>query len=245
MKNYLFVFVIAAALSSCGTKERTQMQSKIDSLTYALDESKKAEVVMDEVGVLLDSIDANRHVLRARITEGMSYADYISRLKDINAHIKDSQAKLIALETSLKNSRGVSSATIHRLKKDLEARSKEIVELQMEVVGLRDLNKNLYASLLLKDSLISSKDEMIRLKRADVATLQDLVADINDQNRIKVANLYYAQAEALEVAAKRTKFAPRKKKETKREALELYRLSYSMGNTNAEEQIKRLEKDLS
>ena len=200
---------------------------------------------MNEVGVLLDSIDANRHILRARITEGMSYADYISRLKDINSSIKESQVKLAALEVSLKNSRGVSSATIHRLKGDLDAKSKEIVELQMEVVNMRDMNKNLYASLLLKDSLISSKDEMIKLKNSDVASLQGLVQDINDQNRIKVANLYFAQAEALEVAAQRTKFAPRKKKETKREALELYRLSSSMGNTYAEEKIQKLEKDLS
>src|SRR6267143_1454796 len=77
-------------------------------------ELKKTELAMNEVGVMLDSIDANRHVLRTKIVEGISYADYISRLKEINTHIKDSQAKLIAMETSLKNSKGASSATIRR-----------------------------------------------------------------------------------------------------------------------------------
>ena len=245
MKTYLFVFGAAAALFSCGTKERAQLQLKVDSLSYALNESKKTELAMNEVGVMLDSIDANRHALRTKIVEGISYADYISRLKEINTHIKDSQAKLVAMENNLKNTKGVSSATIRRLKTDLEARSQEIVALQMDVVNLREQNKSLFANVNQKDSIISSKDEVIKMKQADVASLEGLVQDINDQNRIKVANLYFAQAQALETAANRTKFAPRKKKETRREALELYKLSYSLGNTNAEAKIQELEKKLS
>ena len=245
MKPYILVFGTAAALFSCGTKERTHLQLKVDSLSYALNESKKAEVAMNEVGVMLDSIDANRHALRSKIVEGISYADYISRLKDINTHIKDSQAKLVALEKDLKNSKGASSATIRRLKTDLEARSKEIVGLQMDVVNLREQNKTLFTNVNQRDSIISSKDEVIKLKKADVASLEGLVQDINDQNRIKVANLYFAQAQALETAANRTKFAPRKKKETRREALELYKLSFSLGNAEAQAKIEELEKKLS
>jgi chromosome segregation ATPase len=245
MKTYILVFSAAAAFFSCGTKERTQLQSKVDSLSFALNESQKAETAMNEVGVMLDSIDANRHALRANIIEGISYADYISRLKEINTHIKESQAKLATLEKNLKNSNGTSAATIRRLKTDLDARSQEIVALQMDVVNLREQNKTLFANVNQKDSIISSKDEVIKLKNSDVASLEGLVQDINDQNRIKVANLYFAQAQALEVAAKRTKFAPRKKKETRREALELYKLSFSLGNVEAEAKIQELEKELS
>ncbi len=245
MKIYILAFGLAAALSSCGTKERTQLQLKVDSLNYALTESKKAEVAINEVGIMLDSIDANRHALRVNIVGGISYADYISRLKDINTNIKESQAKLAALETNLKNTKGASAATIRRLKTDLDARSQEIVALQMDVVTLREQNRNLFANGNMKDSIISSKDEVIKLKNADVASLEGLVQDINDQNRIKVANLYFAQAQALEVAANRTKFAPRKKKETRREALELYKLSFSLGNMDAEAKIQALEKELS
>jgi hypothetical protein len=245
MKTYILGFGVAIALFSCGTKERTQLQLRVDSLSYALNESKKAEVAMNEVGVMLDSIDANRHVLRVKIVEGISYADYISRLQDINTSIKDSQAKLASLEISLKNSKGASAATIHRLKTDLESRSKEIVALQLDVVNLREENRNLSANLSQRDSIISSRDEMIKLRNADVASLEGLVQDINDQNRIKVGNLYFAQAHALEIAADRTKFAPRKKKETRREALELYKLAFSLGNTEAQAKIEELEKKLS
>jgi hypothetical protein len=245
MKIYILAFGAAAALFSCDTKERTQLQTRVDSLSYALNESKKSEATMNEVGIMLDSIDANRHALRSTIVEGISYADYITRLKDINTHIKESQEKLATLESKLKNTNGVSSATVRRLKADLDSRSKEIVTLQMDVINLREQNKNLFGNLSQKDSVISSKDEVIKLKNADVASLEGLVQDINDQNRIKVANLYFAQAQALEVAAKRTKFAPKRKKETKREALELYKLAFSMGNVEAQAKIEELEKDLS
>lgn len=244
MKIYILALGVASVFFSCGDKEIARLKSSNDSLTYVLVESRKTEVALNEVGVLLDSIDASRHVLRADIVEGISYADYISRLKEINTHIKTSQAKLTALETELGKAKSGNSAAIRRLKTDLEARSKEIVELQLTVVELRDKNNALIASELKKDSLISAKDEVIKLRTADVASLEGLMEDINTANKDKVGNLYYAQAAALEEAAKRTKFAPRKKKETKREALELYRLAYSLGNEGALIRIQALEKDL-
>jgi hypothetical protein len=245
MKAFILVMGVASAFISCDSQERTRLQVKNDSLTYVLAESQKAEIALNEVGVLLDSIDISRHALRANVVEGISYADYISRLEAINTHIKTTQAKLTAMEANAKSAKRSSSATIKRLKADLEARSNEVLELQLNIVALREQNKVLTARMIQKDSIVSSRDEVIRLRTADVASLEGLVHDINEQNRIKVGNLYYAQAAALEEAAKRTKFAPRKKKDTKREALELYRLAYSLGNEAAQERITALEKDLS
>jgi hypothetical protein len=194
---------------------------------------------------LLDSIDASRYALTVRAVEGITYADYIDRLKSINSHIKETQAKIVALEETMKRSKNASAGTIKRLKTDLEARSGEIVELQIQIAELRQNNDSQFMRLLKKDSIISSKDEVIRLKSEDVAALQSLVQDIDSQNRIKVANLYFDQAQALETAADRTQFAPRKKKDARREALELYRQSLSMGNDKAQEKIDKLEKQLS
>ncbi len=248
-RTTLMMAAIASAalyFTSCdtGKQERARLQHKVDSLSYSLDESKKAETALNEVGVLLDSIDASRHALGNEIVRGVSYADYINRLKNIHTDIKASQEKLIALENKLKSSGNASAATIRRLKADLESRSKEIVGLQEDVIKLREQNQSMSSAMVQRDSVISSRDEMIKMKTADVASLEGLVRDINDQNRIKVANLYFAQAQALEIAAKRTKFAPKKRKETKREALELYKLSSSMGNTEAQAKIEALEKEL-
>ena len=244
MKTYIIVIALAATLFACDTKEKAHLQFKIDSLNSALIESKKTEFAMNEVGVILDSIDLNRHLLHVRIVEGISYADYIDRLNEINTHIKDSQAKIAQLESSLNGAKTASSATIHRLKADIELKSKEIISLQLEVINLREKNGSLTASLSQKDSMISSQKEMIKLASGNVFALEGLVKDINNQNRIKVASLYFAQAQALETAADRTKFAPRKRKETRREALELYKLSYLMGNVDAQTKIQELEKKL-
>lgn len=247
VRNAIFALSIVAGalLTSCDTKEKARLQSKVDSLSVELRDSRQVEQAMNDVGVLLDSIDASSHVLRTKVVEGTSYADYISRLKDINNHIKESQAKLDEVQASLKKSNRTSAATIKRLKADLELRSQEIVALQMDVVRLREENAGLTRSVAQKDSLISSKDEIIKVKESDVASLEGLVTDINAQNKTKVANLYFQQAQALETAANRTKFAPKKKKETRKEALELYKLSLSMGNQEAQARIDALEKELS
>jgi len=245
MRNYILVISVAAALFSCDKKEKAQLQIKIDSLSVALNESRKTEAAMNEVGVMLDSIDASRHLLHTKIVEGIAYADYVNRLKSINTQIKESRVKLASLERNLASSKSASLSTVRRLKSDLDLKSKEIVALQLDVVDLREKNNNLVNTVSQKDSVVSSKDEVIKLKNANVASLQDQAQEANEKNRIKVAGLYFAEAQALETAANRTHFAPRKKKETRREALELYKLSFSLGNVDAEAKIQELEKKLS
>jgi hypothetical protein len=46
----------------------------------------------------------------------------------------------------------------------------------------------------------------------------------------------------VEEAANRTKLAPRKKKETYKEAIELYKKALSMGKQEAQDKITALEK---
>jgi hypothetical protein len=240
----LFIFG-AAILFGCSDPEKAQLKHQVDSLNYIVTQNLEANNTLNEVGVLLDSIDASRRDMTIHIIEGISYENYIERLTKINSSIKDSQARIIALEGSLKNSKNISAGSIKRLKTDLEARSREIVGLQMEVAVLRDGNESQFKKLIMKDSIISGKDEVIKLNSETVATLENLILDIDQQNRIKVANLYFGQAQALETAANRTQFAPRKKKEARREALELYKLSLAMGNTKAQERITKLEEELS
>ena len=236
---------IVTMLFSCDSKEKAHLRQKVDSLNVELQASRKAEQTVTEIGVFIDSIDISRKALNTRMVEGTSYADYINRLKDINISIRDTQKKLDFMEKSMRNSNNVSSATIRRLKEDLALRSNEIVALQLDIQKMREENRSLVVTVNQKDSVLSSKDEVIKVKEGDVASLQGQVKDINEENKNKVANLYFAQAQALETAANRTKFAPRKKKETRREALELYKLSLSLGKQEAQAKIDALEKELS
>jgi chromosome segregation ATPase len=235
---------IAALMMNCDSKERAQLQHRVDSLSAELQASKQVEATMGEVGVLIDSIDANRQALRTQMVEGTSYTDYIRRLKDINQHITETKNKVSELEKNVKNAKSSSAVAIKRLKQDLELRSQEMLALQSEIENMRAENKKLATDLTVKDSTLVNREETIKLREQDITSLEGLVKDINEQTKVKVANLYYAQAQALETAAQRTHFAPKKKKETKREALELYKLSLSLGKTEAEARIAELEKDL-
>ena len=245
MKKYILVLAIMATLFGCDTKEKEALQSKVDSLNTQLTASKKVEVSMNEVGVLIDSIDASRSSLQLKMIEGSSYADYVSRLREINIYVQQTEAKLDALEKSTKKSSKVSAASIRRLKADLAKRSQEILDLQLQLVKARDQNMELWVKINQKDSILWMKDQVIKVNENDIVSLERLINDTQAENKVTVANLYYAQAEALELAANRTQFAPRKKKAARLEALELYRLSLSLGKDAAQTKINDLEKKMS
>ncbi len=245
IRKLVFGLAIAGAFWSCDTKEKERLQTQVDSLRTELHESQQTAQTLQEIGVLIDSIDANRQLLRTDVVEGTSYADYKSRLKDINSHIKETQAKIATLEKSVKSAKGSYAATIKRLKNDLELSTQQIAALQTEVEKMRGENETLARTVTQRDSTINVSLETIKMREQDVANLEKNVEDINTSSKASQADLYFAQAQALETAADRTKFAPRKKKETKREALELYKLSLSLGKQDAQAKIDELEKDLS
>jgi hypothetical protein len=245
MKIYILGLVIVAALVGCESKEKLSLQHQVDSLNVELVSIKKVERGFKEVGVLIDSIDASRKFLQLKMIEGNNYADYVTRLRGINQYIEKTEAKLKALEASNKNSSNTSASLIRRLRADLENRTEEVLALQLQVANLNKSNVTLWTKVHEKDSLLFMKDQVIKLKETDIANLSRMNVEARESNQLTVANLYYAQAEALEQAANRTQFAPNKKKATRREALELYKLALSLGNHNAQVRIDDLENKLS
>jgi chromosome segregation ATPase len=247
IKKLIFALPLVGMLWSCDRKENAMLHTQVDSLRTELQTSQQTAKTLEEVGVLIDSIDASRQLLRTDVVEGTSYKDYAGRLKSINNHIKETQAKINELEKTVKSSKSASSGyagTIKRLKSDLALSTSQIAALQQEVEKMRGENANLTASVSQKDSLLNVNTETIKMREQDVANLETKVEEINTQSRLTQADMYFAQAQALETAAARTKFAPKKKKETRREALELYKLSYSLGKTEAQTKIDELEKEI-
>jgi hypothetical protein len=234
----------AAILLSCDTKEKERLQSKVDSLGTELQSSQLVADQMKEVDVLIDSIDLSRKVLRANVVEGTSYDNYASRLKDINRYIKDTQLKIAELEKTSKNVKGLSSS-VRKLKADLELRTQEFAALQLEVTKMRNENKSMAVAIAQKDSTLMVKEDVIKVREADIAAFEVSMRDTNEKNKVAMSELYYNQAQTLEVVADRTNFAPRKKKQAMRDAIELYKISLSLGKTEAQDRINELEKELS
>lgn len=244
LRKLVFVLTVGAVMMSCG-KEAEKLQTQVDSLKAELQASQEFSQTLQEVGVLMDSIDANRQLLRVNMVEGTTYDDYTSRMKDINNYVKDTQRKIEDLEKSLKKSKGAANsyaATIKRLKGELETKNAEIAALQEQVDKYRNENENLVQTVTLQSKEIEEQEVELTNKRQELALIEARIQELLVQSKVSEADGYYARAQAVEEAANRTKLAPRKKKETFREAIELYKKALSLGKTEAQAKITELEK---
>ncbi|MBK7650860.1 MAG: hypothetical protein IPJ20_09055 [Flammeovirgaceae bacterium] len=246
MTQKLFIGAIAIAiLGSCNVQENKDLKAKVDSLQVELNASQQTAGMLQEVSIMLDSIESSRVNLRSGVVEGTDYKDYAGRMKNLNTYIQQTQSKLDEMETSLKNSKASSSkyaSMVKKLKADLETSTQQVAALQIEVENYRADNQYLAKSVVEKDSLITVNSEVIKVREQDIAALETKVQDITTSATTTQADLLYAQGQALETASDRTQLAPRKKKETQREALELYKKSYSLGKEEAKAKIEELEK---
>src|SRR6476620_11231968 len=170
-KKLLLVTLVVTFISGCGIKEKAALQSTVDSLTVELETSQRMAETLQDVGVLMDSIDANRQLLRVNMVEGTTYSDYTARMKDINNYVKDTQGKISDLETALKKSKGNTNAyaaTIKKLKTDLEAKNLEITKLQELVATLGNENQNLITTNGLQQAEINDKSAQIEAKKQEL-----------------------------------------------------------------------------
>lgn len=78
MKSYIIgsiILVTVGSMMSCDNKEKLALQQKVDSLNVQLANNEALERNMNEVGILIDSIDANRKSLELNMVEGKSNTD--------------------------------------------------------------------------------------------------------------------------------------------------------------------------
>ena len=166
MKHFLWILPLII-LAACGGKEKAQLQSQVDSLRIELETSQRVASTLMEVGVLLDSIDASRQLLRINMVEGTTYDDYTARMKDLNNYVKNTEQKITDLENALRNSQGMSSSyakQIKKLKTDLESKTREIIALQEQVERFRNENQNLINLTEMQSAEIADKEIQIATK---------------------------------------------------------------------------------
>jgi hypothetical protein len=246
MKKGILGLAILVALTSCEPKEKiAELQHQVDSLNVQLTARLEVEKNINEVGMLIDSIDASRKVLQLKMTEGNHAGDYLARLRNINLYVQKTEGKLMALEASADKSTKEYVSSIRRLKADLKIREQEILGLQMQIGELSDANMTAWLKVVEQDSVLTVRDQTIMLNQSDIAFLEKQHIETEAKNRITVANLYFDQAVAVEKVADRTQFASKKKKQAREWALDLFKLSQSLGNKEAQLRIDKLEKKLS
>lgn len=244
MKYVIIAAVAATFLMSCGA-ETERLKSQVDSLQTELALNRQMAQTLQEVGTLMDSIDANRQLLRVNVIEGTTYSDYSARMKDLNNYVKETQSRIGDLEKNLKKSKGNNNAfaaTVKKLKADLEKKNEEITLLQSRVDELGNLNENMKVTIDMQEAELNDKQASIDAKTQELALIEARIQELMVVSKMSEADSYFARGEALEEAANRTKLAPRKKKETYREAMELFKKALSLGNDKAQAKITALEK---
>ena len=75
LKRLIFIASVGFLMTNCGGNSE-KLQSQLDSLKTELQSSQQFVSTLQEVGVLMDSIDANRQLLRVNMVEGTTYDDY-------------------------------------------------------------------------------------------------------------------------------------------------------------------------
>lgn len=247
IRKLLYALPLAALFFSCDTQEKETLKKQVDSLNLELERSYQMSQTLTEVGVLMDSIDASRQLLRVNMVEGTPYSDYAARMRDLNEYVRQTESKIDDLEKSMKTSKANAAAfarTISKLKADLQSKSQEITLLQEQVEKYRNENQNLITTVELQDAEIADKQTEIEAKNLELAFIEARVQELMIQSKVSEADAYYLRAVAVEEAANRTRLAPRKKKETLKEAIELYKKALSLGKNEAQAKIDELEKRL-
>lgn len=249
MKRTIALYLIAVLMTyACVPKEeKEKLEMENEELRAELTRAQMAVSTLEEVGTLIDSIDKARNALKLELEAGTDYDDYLKRMDDINDYVSDTEAKLDQLEKDLGASSSKNQAyirTISRLKKDLAEKSAEISQLQGTVDNYKAENTDLLNIVDLRETQIIDLEEEISMKLEELDFLEIKIQEMMKKAQVSEGDSYFALGEALEEAARRTKLAPKKKKETYREAIEYFKKAQAFGREDAGDKITALEEKI-
>ncbi len=252
MSRKSIAFAVATVASmivfgSCNTAEVAHLRSENDSLRHELEVRNKFVSIVKEVQSLIDSIDASRSILRERLTEGTSAESVTARLRDIHQYIEETQQKIAEIEKELGVSSNEANAylmMVDALKGEVSIRESEIENLEIEIATLQRENQDLLQLTKFQEAELADMQTQINTKQRELDLLEAKVEEMVRNLNISEAEAYFARARAVEEAARRTRLAPSRKKETYREALELYKKALSLGKQEARGKITELERKI-
>ncbi len=230
-----FQLAIFSGLLSCNSNSG-QLKLENDSLRHQLNAATKLVETMSTVNTLLDSIDATRHAVRMLSGEKNASTDYSQRMTELKDYVKETEGKIRELEASVaENNVNTDSymIIIDALKDELKVRNEEI--------GIIEDNVELSTTVNVKSAQLDEIEMKLEAKRNELKLYQIRINELVRTMKISEADSYFAQGGALEEAAKRTKLAPNKKRDTYEEALHLYEKALKLGKKEAKAKVEELK----
>lgn len=224
----------AFLLTSCHS-DYNKLKAENDSLKYQIKSNGTIVNSLVSVNTLLDSIDATRHIMRMNQADGKVTENYDQRMLELKDYIKQTETKLSELEATMIETNINSESymiIITALKDELRIRNEEL--------GLIEENSELNNDVKLKGVQLEDVESKLEVKKTELALLEMQIKTLIKTMKISEAEGLYAQAGAVEEAARRTKLAPFKRKQTYREALALYEKSLAKGKKEAKAKVDEL-----
>ncbi len=232
---FLLLVLITTSLFSCDNSS-SKLKLENDSLRNQLKASNQVIAMLKTVNVLLDSIDMARNSIHS--VSGGDKTDYSDRMIDLKDYIKRTEEKIKELESSVVDTdvnKESYMMMIDALKEELKFRQEEAGTLEKPSSRTEEDLDNEHLTEI-EEKLESKKNELKSLE----LRIKELVRTLN----ISEADSYFAQAAAIEEAAKRTKLAPHKRKQTFQEALDLYEKALKAGKKEAKAKIEELKEKI-
>jgi hypothetical protein len=226
---------LLGCLLSCNSNSG-KLKLENDSLREQLNASSKLVETMKTVNTLMDSIDATRHSVRLLSATNKVSPDYSERMTELKDYVKKTEDKIRELEASVAEGNvNVDSymIIIDALKDELKIRNEEI--------GVIEDNTELNTAVNVRSAQLDEIEMRLESKKNELKLLQIRINELVRTMKISEADSYFAQAGALEEAAKRTKLAPNKKRDTYEEAFHLYEKALKLGKKEAKVKVEELK----
>lgn len=241
-RNVLFLAASIISLSACTNQKLDRLLAQNDSLRVEL---AKAHAIIHNFSAItssLDSMEGLRKVVPAHAKHEPVHTVMASRIHAINKHVIEADQKINSLDKQLKSSRYENSAyvmMVDALKSELQIRVDEVTVLEGNIADVEQMNEDVTRE---KEQAVSQLLQEVSAKKFELTGLEDRLHKLEITFRNTEAEAIYARAVAVEESARKTRFAPGKKRESLNEALELYKKAKSLGKAEAEDNIRSLEK---
>ncbi len=240
MKKLAFVLMILVLFSGCNKsvkQDNSRLLVSLDSMLLALDEYSYAVSLLDQVGIYLDSIETNSKWIKFDLETGISEDNYVQRMKNLNSYLQKAEWTVGELE----GQRNTYSSQVQRLKKEIVEKDQGLHDLQLSVAKYQNENSELQGLLTIseEDQLDAQldTDKISRELEQSKIEIQNLLAEV----QLTKAESCYAQGEGMEEIARRTQFAPRRKKQSLNNALQFFQQSSELGYEPAKPKVVELK----
>lgn len=239
--SFFIAAVTATMLFSCNDAKYDALARQNDSLRHELQKAESVIAKFSSVSKALDSLEGFKSVAKRSAT-GAPHEVMASRIHGIHDHVVRTEAKVNSLDKALRSTRHENSAyvmMVDALKSELQIRVDEVTVLEGNITDVESMNEELKSE---NEKAVNGLLSTINEKQTLLAGLQSRLDKLQVDFRHTEAEAVYARAQAVEESARKTRFAPVKRKEAFAEALELYKKAKSLGKAEAEFNIQSLEK---